>query len=417
MVAMDEVQPLPDLGRLLLLNENVGGHATMHLHLYRALRGLPEVEFVALDVPPRSFSRRLAGLQIPGLSKLDADLAALRQQLALSSTAQRMLDAAIAAGPVGAIHAYSQHVALRSVDELRAHPSVVSTDAATAQNALQLPYRLPARFTPFATRVGEHFEAKVFGAATMVAAQSEWAAAAIRTRYGIADELVRVIPFGMMPPDPVERVTVDGPPEITFTGTSLARKGGETLLRAFRERLRGECILNLVTTEYVPAETGLRVHRDIRPGDRRLVELLARQFGLRASERDRQVAVLDPRGDVRGAPRGVHVRRRHPRDGRRRRDRPARPAGRPGRAGRRHRAAARRRRPARPDGTRRPRPCATSGSTPGTRRCSCSACSARPRRDSGAEGSARRPAVRRRASWRARRRRSCAADMQKRGIA
>lgn len=276
MVAMDAVQPLPDLGRLLMLNENVGGHATMHLHLYRALRGRPEVDFVALDVPPRSFSRRLAGLQIPGLSKLDADLAALRQQLAQSSTAQRMLDAAIAAGPVGAIHAYSQHVALRSVDELRAHPSVVSTDAATAQNALQLPWRLPARFTPFATRVGEHFEAKVFGAATMVAAHSEWAADAIRTRYGIADELVRVIPFGMMPPEPVERVVVDGPPEITFTGTSLARKGGDTLLRAFRERLRGECILNLVTTEYVPAETGLRVHRDIRPGDRRLVELLAR---------------------------------------------------------------------------------------------------------------------------------------------
>lgn len=276
MVAMDAVQPLPDLGRLLMLNENVGGHATMHLHLYRALRGLPEVDFVALDVPPRSFSRRLAGLQIPGLSKIDADLAAIRQQLALSATAQRLLDAAIAAGPVGAIHAYSQHVALRSVDELRAHPSVVSTDAATAQNALQLPYRLPARFTPFATRVGEHFEAKVFGAATMVAAQSEWAADAIRTRYGIADELVRVIPFGMMPPEPVEPVAVDGPPEITFTGTSLARKGGETLLRAFRERLRGECVLNLVTTEYVPAETGLRVHRDIRPGDRRLVELLAR---------------------------------------------------------------------------------------------------------------------------------------------
>jgi len=276
MAAMDVVESVPQVGRLLMMNENIGGHATMHLHLYRALRALPEVEFVALDVPPRSFSRRLAGVQVPGLSKLDADLAAVRAQLALSSTAQKMLDAAIAAGPVGAIHAYSQHVALRSVAELRAHPSVVSTDAATAQNALQLPYRLPARFTPFATRVGEHFEAKVFSAATMVVAQSEWAAAAIRDRYGIAEELVRVIPFGMMPPDPIEDPRpVEGLPQITFTGTSLSRKGGETLLRAFRNRLRGHCILNLVTTEPVDPEPGVRVHRDIRPGDRRLVELLA----------------------------------------------------------------------------------------------------------------------------------------------
>jgi alpha-maltose-1-phosphate synthase len=276
MEAMDAAEPLPDLGRLLMLNENIGGHATMHLHLYRALRTMPDVDFVALDVPPRSFSRRLAGVQVPGLSRLDADLASIRAQLALSSTAQRMLDAAISQGPVGAVHAYSQHVALRSVAALRSYPSVVSTDATTAQNALQLPYRTPARFTPFSTRVAEYFEAKVFGAATMVVAQSEWAAGAIRDRYGTADDDIRVIPFGMMPPEPAEPVTVDGPPEITFTGTSLSRKGGDTLLRAFRDRLHDRCVLNLVTPEYVTPEPGLRVHRAIRPGDRRLVELLAR---------------------------------------------------------------------------------------------------------------------------------------------
>ena len=160
MAAMNVAEVLPDVGRLIMLNENLGGHATMHLNIYRALAEHPELDFVALDVPPRSIVRRVAGLRLPGLSRLDVDLAPVRAQLALSTTAHRMLRAAIAAGPVGAIHAYSQHVALRSVEELAAYPSVVSTDGSAAQNAVQLPFRQPGRFTPMTARVGEHFEAQ-----------------------------------------------------------------------------------------------------------------------------------------------------------------------------------------------------------------------------------------------------------------
>ncbi|MGZ6898493.1 MAG: glycosyltransferase family 4 protein [Acidimicrobiia bacterium] len=266
------------LGRLIMLNENLGGHATMHLHLYRALAEIEGLDVVTLDVPPRSISRRVAGVRVPGLSQLDADFAAVRAQLALSETARRMLRAAIAAGPVGAIHAYSQNVALRSTEELRRHASVVSTDAAYSQNAVQLPFRDPGRFTPAAVRVGEHFEAKVLGAATMVVAQSEWCARAIRERYDIGLDRLRVIPFGMMPPPDVGAIEAADRtlPEVTFTGSSLGRKGGHALLRAFRARLRGKCTLNLVTTALVDPEPGVRVFRDIRPGDRRLFELLGR---------------------------------------------------------------------------------------------------------------------------------------------
>ncbi len=278
MAAMDVAEALPDVGRLLMLNENLGGHATMHLNIYRALAEHPEVDFVALDVPPRSLARRIAGLRLPGLSRLDMDLASVRAQLAISTTGHRLLQAAIADGPVGAIHAYSQHVALRAVDELRAYPSVVSTDGSAAQNAVQLPFRRPGRFTPMTARVGERFEAKVFDAATIVVAQSEWCARAIRERYALDDDRLRVIPFGIFPPDPVE----DGPedpdalPEVTFTGNSMDRKGGWALLRAFRSRLRGTCVLNLVTPEPIPPEPGVRVFSDVRPGDRRLVTMLAR---------------------------------------------------------------------------------------------------------------------------------------------
>jgi starch synthase len=136
MVAMEAADRWPDIGRLILLNENLGGHATMHLHMYRALAEHPEIDLVALNLPPRSFSRRLVGVRFPGLSRVDLDLAPIRAQLALSVTANRMLREAIAAGPVGAIHAYSQHAVLRSTTELRAYPSVVSTDGSAAQNSV-----------------------------------------------------------------------------------------------------------------------------------------------------------------------------------------------------------------------------------------------------------------------------------------
>ncbi len=267
-----------DVGRLILVNENLGGHATMHLHIYRALSEHPEIDLVTVDLPPRTWSRRLAGVPIPGLSHFDLDLASIRAQLALSSTADRMLRAAIDAGPVGAIHAYSQHAVLRSTDELHRYPSVVSTDGSAAQNAVQLPFRRPGRFTPTMARIGEHFEDRVFNAATIVVAQSDWCADAIRDRYGLGPDRLRVIPFGIIPPEPplpVER-RLDALPEVTFTGNSMERKGGHDLVAAYRARLRGTCVLNLVTPEPVPEEPGIRVFSDFTPGDPRMLAMLER---------------------------------------------------------------------------------------------------------------------------------------------
>ncbi len=271
-------EPWPDVGRLILVNENIGGHATMHLNIYRALALHPEINCLALDIPPRSFVRRVVGVRLPVLARVDIDLAPIRSQLALSTTARRMLREAIAAGATGAIHIYSQHAALRSTNELRAHPSVVSTDGSAAQNSVQLPFRHPARFTPATARVGEHFEERVFRSATIVVAQSEWCATAIRDRYDLGPDRLRVIPFGILPPEPAPEVEVDtnALPEVTFTGNSMERKGGWALLRAFRARLRGQCVLNLVTPEPVTPEPGVRVFSDFRPGDPRLTAMLAR---------------------------------------------------------------------------------------------------------------------------------------------
>ena len=68
--------------RALFLNENMGGHATMHRHLRGALTEHPEVDARFVDLPPPRLPRRLFAAQIPGLARLDLDFQPHRVQLA-----------------------------------------------------------------------------------------------------------------------------------------------------------------------------------------------------------------------------------------------------------------------------------------------------------------------------------------------
>src|SRR4029078_8659026 len=115
------------------VNENIGGHATMHLHLFRALAEHPEVSAERLDVPSAGLVRRAFAAQIPGLDRLDLDLSSLRFQLAQSAHARAMIRRRLAQRPFSALHAYSQHAVLLSAQELRRFPSVVSTDGSSIQ--------------------------------------------------------------------------------------------------------------------------------------------------------------------------------------------------------------------------------------------------------------------------------------------
>jgi len=171
------------------------------------------------------------------------------------------------------IHAYSQNAVLTSPADLRARPSVVSTDGTVVQNAYQLPYRKPGRFTPHSARLGARLEGRVFRAATLVAAQSEWAARSLRELHGLGDDRLRVIPFGIVPFDAPPRHEREHP-QITFVGYTMEGKGGWRLLRVYREVFRERCTLNLVTRDPVVPEPGVRVFSDFRPGDPRLPRLL-----------------------------------------------------------------------------------------------------------------------------------------------
>lgn len=265
---------LPPL-RVLFLNENLGGHATMHRAIRATIGAYPQVQATFVDVPPRRLIRRIAGAGIPPLDRLDLDFAALRSQLAVSYVARRLLRQRVREYDV--LHVYTQHAVLLSADILGSIPTVVSTDATGVQVSRLLPYRLPTRWTPVQHRVRSPLERRVYARATLVVGKSRWCVESLRGDYEIPEAKVRRIPYGIVVPTSVTRVpSPTGRPEITFVGTTLARKGGDRLLRVYRDRLADRAVLNLVTREDVPEQPGLHVFRDLTPGDPRLVDILSR---------------------------------------------------------------------------------------------------------------------------------------------
>jgi starch synthase len=264
---------LPSVRRVLFVNENLGGHATMHLHLRRVLAAEhPEIEATFLDVPPPGFLRRLAAVSLPGLDRLDADLQALRYQAAQSITVRRRLRRALL--DHDAVHVYSQNVALLSASLLRAMPSIVSTDTTNMVTAFQLPHRRPGRFTRASLRPAMAMERRLFSAATLVVGQSDDAARQLGA-YGVPPDRIRVIPFGITIGPAQARSRRPGLPRITFIGSTMERKGGFMLLQAFQESLRHRCRLTLVTRERVPPAPGVEVISDAKPADGVVARLLA----------------------------------------------------------------------------------------------------------------------------------------------
>lgn len=259
--------------RVLFLNENLGGHATVHLGIRHAIPAHPEISATFLDVPPPGLPRRAIGAHVPMLGRLDLDFQPLRAQLAQSMVARRLLR--VADGAYDVLHVYTQHAALGSTHVLRRSPCVVSTDATGDQVSTLLPYRLPTRFTPAQNRLRHRFEEPVFAAATLVVAKSAWAADSLREHYGVPDDKLRVIPLGIVLPETRPVLPSSALPRVTFVGTTLWRKGGHRLLRVFRSVLRGRCELNLVTRETLAPEPGVRVFPDLIPGDPRLAAVLS----------------------------------------------------------------------------------------------------------------------------------------------
>jgi starch synthase len=260
--------------RVLFVNENIGGHATVHRNLEHELRNHAEVEAEFLHAPDPTLLGRLAGAAVPGLAHFDLDLQPLRAQLVRSAAVRRRLGPII--GRFDCVHVYTHNAALLSAGLVRSVPTVVSLDSTDALNAFRLPQRSPTRWTPRVLPLTQWFERKVYDAATLIAPTSAWCEDSLRSDYSVPSAKIRRLHFGVPVPERLSRPEPppSGLPEIIFVGRDLERKGGRRLLGLHQRFLADRCVLNLVTRDEVPNLPNVRVYRDVQPGDSKITSLL-----------------------------------------------------------------------------------------------------------------------------------------------
>ena len=245
--------------RVCFVNENIGGHGTLHGHLRVALEAHDDITARFVDVHPAGTLHKVVRRPIPGLAKLDLDASGMRDHLAGSLVARRRMGAL---EPGTVLHVYTQSIGSALTGALKEHPSVVGTDATLLQSARLLPFREPTRFTDRVNAVERRIERRVLEAPTLLVAQSRWAADSLTLDYGIDPDRVRIVPYGILLADRPD-VAVSDPPIITWTGRSLERKGGTRLLNVWRKHLSSRSRLRLITPVPVDPEPGLEVINDL----------------------------------------------------------------------------------------------------------------------------------------------------------
>ncbi len=265
--------------RALFVNENIGGHATVHLALRRAFADRDDIAAEFLDAEGPGIVGKVLRAPVPGLARADLDLQPLRGQLVHSWAINKRVRQRLNRGDIDAIHLYTQNAMLGGTRIVRRVPTVITTDSVGLRNAFSIPYRSPTRFTRKASRAALPFERPVLDAAHHVLANALPVVESLTSPdYGLSPDSVSLLRMGIWSPFLTKELPKRPPdrrPTVVFLGTSMDRKGGTLLLEAWRSCLRDRADLLLITLDAVAEEPGLRVVRDLRPGDDRLWELLA----------------------------------------------------------------------------------------------------------------------------------------------
>lgn len=269
---MESAAPL----RALFVNENIGGHATVHAALRRVFAERGDIDAEFLDAPEPGLLGRALRAPVPGLARLDADLQPLRSQLLRSEWVRRALGARLKRGGIDVVHIYTQNCALTATRRLRSVPTVITTDSTTELNAYRIPYRTPGAGTAWSIRLSRPLERAALHGAQRVVANTDYVARSLAGAYRIDADKLEVLPFGVwVPPEPPPRRHHGGKPTVVFVGQSLERKGGRRLIDLHQRFLRERCDLVLVTSEQVEALPGVRVVSGVRPGGDELWSVLA----------------------------------------------------------------------------------------------------------------------------------------------
>jgi len=174
-----------------------------------------------------------------------------------------------------------------AVDYFGRKPVIVSADGTPMNKRWMRPeYGLKPEWRG-TERIKQVIYREVFARAHGFVAWSNWAKQSFVEDYGCREEDVAVIPPGI----DVEQFSVSERnhelPRLLFVGGDFVRKGGDLLLKVFRQRLRGKAELLLVTRDQTSDEPGVRTYRNVTPNSPTLLGLY----------RDADIFVLPTRAD------------------------------------------------------------------------------------------------------------------------
>jgi glycosyltransferase involved in cell wall biosynthesis len=180
-----------------------------------------------------------------------------------SLDARRALSAALP--EVDGLFLHTTTLSLASPDLYRKRPTVLSTDGTPAsKDGMREAYGQRPQ-SALGARAKRAAYRAVFRQARGFVGWARWVADSLIEQYGCRPEEVAVIPPGIDLTAFRAGERGGGLPRILFVGGDFPRKGGDVLLSAFRERLRGKAELELVTAAKLPAEPGVRVHNGMKP--------------------------------------------------------------------------------------------------------------------------------------------------------
>lgn len=188
---------------------------------------------------------------------------------------------------VDAIFIHTTTLAPLCVDYFRRKPTVLSSDGTPLnKRTMRAAYGLKPEWRA-AESAKRLLYREVFAQARGFVAWSHWTKQSFVEDYGCAESDVTVIPPGIDCSRFVVGDRAHELPRLLFVGGDFERKGGDLLLKVFRERLRGKAELLLVTGAPIAAEPGVRLYSGLKPNSEELLELY----------RTSDIFVLPTRGD------------------------------------------------------------------------------------------------------------------------
>jgi len=201
-----------------------------------------------------------------------------------SLRARDTIQAALRTQPLDALFLYTQTLALFASPFMQRIPTIISTDATPLNlDTVGQGYDHKVGGNPLLERRKFLWNRSSYHAATALVAWCQWTKDSLIADYGVPADKVKIIPPGIdleqwrfRQDPPLQR-----PVRLLFVGGDFARKGGYTLIDAFRTELGSDCTLDIVTKDPKVAQELLgleraQVHLNLTANSPQLKELYAK---------------------------------------------------------------------------------------------------------------------------------------------